>query len=142
MHRFGAYGLIATFLVAGAALAADRQQTKCPVMGGTIDKAKSARMDYQGQRVYFCCPGCPGKFKADPEKYFAQFAKEGIVLENIQTTCPVRGETITKKDSFKDYNGRRVYFCCSGCEEPFSKEPGKFLEKLGTLTGKQNNQSS
>jgi len=23
----------------------------------------------QGQRLYFCCPGCPGVFQKDPEKY-------------------------------------------------------------------------
>lgn len=142
MHRFGAYGLVATFLMAGVAFAEEKPQTKCPVMGGTIDKAKSLRMDYQGQRIYFCCPGCPAKFKADPEKYFAQFAKEGTVLDNIQTVCPVRGEAITKKESFKDYKGRRVYFCCPGCEEPFSKEPDKFLEKLGSLAQKPAQMSS
>ncbi|MBI2837055.1 MAG: YHS domain-containing protein [Acidobacteria bacterium] len=65
-----------------------------------------------------------------------------MVLENIQTVCPVRGETIAKKESFTDYKGRRIYFCCPGCEEPFSKEPGKFLEKLGPLAGNKTNTHS
>lgn len=143
MNRFGVYGLIATFLVAGAALAAEeKQQTKCPVMGGTIDRATSPRIDFQGQRIYFCCPGCPATFKADPEKYFAQFEKEKIVLENIQTVCPVSGETIAKKESFKDYKGRRIYFCCPGCEAPFMKEPEKFLQRLGPVPEMPENKSS
>ncbi len=38
----------------GASVAKD--QTKCPVMGGLINKNLYA--DYQGNRVYFCCPPC------------------------------------------------------------------------------------
>lgn len=42
-------------------------QTTCPIMGNPIDKAVST--EYQGQKVYFCCPACVEKFKGDPEKY-------------------------------------------------------------------------
>ena len=42
-------------------------QTTCPIMGKAIDKAVST--EYQGQKVYFCCPGCIDKFKAEPAKY-------------------------------------------------------------------------
>jgi YHS domain-containing protein len=56
-----------------------KPQTKCPVMGGDIDRSIFA--DYQGKRVYFCCGMCPPKFKADPEKYLAAMAKEGVVPE-------------------------------------------------------------
>ena len=44
-------------------------QTICPVMGGAIDKAVST--EYKGKKVYFCCPMCIDKFKAEPEKYTA-----------------------------------------------------------------------
>ena len=50
-----------------AAVASTVSQTTCPVMGKPIDK--SVFKEYQGQKVYFCCPGCIEKFKADPEKY-------------------------------------------------------------------------
>jgi YHS domain-containing protein len=43
------------------------EQTTCPIMGGAIDKA--VFVEYQGKKVYFCCPGCEGKFEAEPEKY-------------------------------------------------------------------------
>ena len=37
-----------------------------------------ATVEHEGKKVYFCCPGCPEAFKADPAKYMAklpQFAK-------------------------------------------------------------------
>jgi YHS domain-containing protein len=43
-------------------------QTTCPVMDGNpIDK--NVFTEYKGQKVYFCCPACVEKFKAEPEKY-------------------------------------------------------------------------
>lgn len=46
-----------------------------------------------------------------------------------QTVCPVMGGKIDKK-FFADHEGRRVYFCCAGCVEPFKKDPEKFVKKL------------
>jgi YHS domain-containing protein len=46
-----------------------------------------------------------------------------------QKNCPVMGGAVSK-DSFKDYNGRRVYFCCSGCRGDFDKDPEKYMKKL------------
>ncbi len=43
------------------------EQKLCPVMGGEINK--ELYTEYQGKKVYFCCPGCEKKFKAEPEKY-------------------------------------------------------------------------
>ncbi len=56
-----------------------KPQTKCPVMGGDIDKA--VFVDHEGKRIYFCCPPCIETFKANPEKYLAKLAKEGVRLE-------------------------------------------------------------
>ena len=42
-------------------------QKICPVMGNAINP--NIFVDYKGRRVYFCCPMCPPKFNADPEKY-------------------------------------------------------------------------
>jgi multidrug efflux pump subunit AcrA (membrane-fusion protein)/YHS domain-containing protein len=42
-------------------------QTLCPVMGNPIDP--KVFVDYRGVRVYFCCPACIEKFRADPAKY-------------------------------------------------------------------------
>tara|TARA_Y100000031_G_scaffold20303_1_gene20776 strand:- start:201 stop:512 length:312 start_codon:yes stop_codon:yes gene_type:complete len=54
-------------------------QRDCPVMGGKINK--DLYTDYEGKRVYFCCPGCIGKFKADPEKYIEKLEAEDVTLE-------------------------------------------------------------
>ncbi len=52
-------------------IASAGEQTMCPIMEGKpIDKAVFT--EYKGKKVYFCCPGCDTKFKADPEKYVAK----------------------------------------------------------------------
>ena len=71
--------LAATTLFVGTAWTADKPQTNCPVMGGTINK--QIYSDYQGKRVYFCCPSCVPEFKKDPEKYIKKLEDQGIVLE-------------------------------------------------------------
>jgi YHS domain-containing protein len=54
-------------------------QKTCPVMGSPIDT--SIFVDYKGKRVYFCCSGCPGTFKKDPEKYLKILAGRGETVE-------------------------------------------------------------
>ena len=117
------------FVASVGSFAADKPQTVCPVSGEAIDKAKSPHVDYQGQRVYFCCDKCPVKFRSDPDKYFEKMASQGVVLESAQKECPVTGEEIDPK-SFTDYKGRRVYFCCDKCIASFKKDPVKYLNKL------------
>ncbi|MHC4743347.1 MAG: efflux RND transporter periplasmic adaptor subunit [Planctomycetota bacterium] len=46
-----------------------------------------------------------------------------------QTLCPVMGFKIDKKH-FVTYKGKKVYFCCAGCDEDFLKDPEKYLPKL------------
>jgi YHS domain-containing protein len=46
-----------------------------------------------------------------------------------QTTCPVMGGAINKK-IYRDYQGKRVYFCCGGCVAAFAKDPEKYMKKL------------
>jgi YHS domain-containing protein len=118
------------FLVAAvASSAAEKPQTTCAVCGGDIDIAKSPHVDYQGQRIYFCCEHCSAKFVADPEATFAKSAKEGVVFESVQKECPLSGEDVDKK-VYADYKGRRVYFCCTKCKAKFEKDPEKYLAKL------------
>jgi YHS domain-containing protein len=52
-----------------------------------------------------------------------------------QTVCPVMGGPI-QKDIFVEYQGKKVYFCCPGCEETFLKDPGKYISKLPQFQGK------
>ena len=51
-------------------------QTMCPVSGKPIDPKHM--VEYEGKKVYFCCPNCPAAFNADPKKFLEklpQFAK-------------------------------------------------------------------
>ncbi len=109
-----------------------KPQTVCPVMGGKIDKNVYA--DYQGQRIYFCCPSCVESFFNEPEKYMNKLHENKVLLESIQEYCPVMtGHTIPcfiNKDIHTDYKGRRVYFCSDECRRSFLKAPDKYLEYL------------
>ncbi|MGA9756371.1 MAG: YHS domain-containing protein [Desulfobaccales bacterium] len=46
-----------------------------------------------------------------------------------QTVCPVLGGTIDK-NVYADYQGKRIYFCCKGCDAEFNKNPEKYLKKM------------
>jgi YHS domain-containing protein len=46
-----------------------------------------------------------------------------------QTECPVLGGKIDKS-VYTDYQGKRIYFCCSACIDDFKKDPEKYLKKL------------
>lgn len=109
-----------------------KNQTHCPVMGGKIDS--TVYTDIQGQRVYHCCPGCSKSLKKDPDKFFKKAAAEGILFENIQTTCPVSDEKLEDKSVYTDYEGRRVYFCCKKCRGTFSDNPQKFLDNMDKMS--------
>jgi len=69
-----------------------KPQTKCPVLGGNIDKNIYA--DYKGYRIYFCCKGCDEEFKKNPEKYLEKMKAEGITPEKIPAPA---GKTKTGK---------------------------------------------
>ena len=72
---------------AGSLLAAEaKPQTLCPVMGGKIDK--KVFVDYQGQRIYFCCPACDAEFKKDPEKYMKKLKEQGVTPEPSPAAPP------------------------------------------------------
>jgi Cu(I)/Ag(I) efflux system membrane fusion protein len=105
-------------------------QTHCPIMGGAINK--DVYTDYNGMRIYFCCAGCDGEFRANPDKYIEKMRAEGIEPEKIpqpQTLCPVMGNPINK-EVFTDYEGQRIYFCCAGCDGTFLENPDKYLKQM------------
>jgi YHS domain-containing protein len=105
-----------------------KPQTACPVMGGKLDG--ESYVDYQGQRIRFCCAGCEDSFIESPEKYFEKAAKDSVMFENVQTTCPVMGNPIDRK-YFTYYKGRGIYFCCASCVEKFKADPEKYLGSMG-----------
>ncbi len=132
--------LIGAVVLAGAVavMAADKPapkpQTTCPVTGKAIDPKTSPHVDWQGQRIYFADKAAADVFRKDPEKVFEKIAAEGVTLENIQTTCPVSGESLEGGDMGPpvavSYKGRTVMFCCGMCPPKFGKEPAKYLAML------------
>ncbi len=77
--------------IAGAPLPSEgAEQSKCPVLGGTVNKRVYA--DYQGKRIYFCCPPCIMQFQKDPDKYMEQMKKQGIVPQDAPQEGKVRQE--------------------------------------------------
>jgi YHS domain-containing protein len=60
----------------------------------------------------------------------AEKATEVVAAASVeQTVCPVMGGAIDK-ELFVEYKGKKVYFCCPGCEPEFEKNPEKYLAKL------------
>ena len=64
---------------------------------------------------------------------FAQDASCGLknekaVQKSNQTKCPVMGGKINEK-VFTDHDGKRIYFCCAGCDAKFQKDPENYLKK-------------
>ena len=66
-------------------------QTTCPVMGGKINK--EVYMDYEGKRVYFCCPSCIAEFEKDPDRYVKKMKDEGVTLEDAPGKEAPAGES-------------------------------------------------
>src|SRR4030042_1422184 len=52
-----------------------------------------------------------------------------VAVAGEQTTCPVMGGAINK-DIFVEYEGKKVYFCCSACPDAFKADPQKYIAKL------------
>ena len=112
-------------------------QTHCPVMGNPINK--DIFIEYEGKKVYFCCNGCDDMFLKEPGRYFDKLPqfKVGVLEDNQdeigQTLCPVMGNPIDK-EIFIEYQGRKIYFCCPGCDDMFLANPEKYLDKLPQFT--------
>jgi YHS domain-containing protein len=112
---------------AAEAKAKVKPQTVCPVMGGKINK--SLYVDYQGQRIYMCCKGCTAALKKDPAKYIKKIIARGETPAKLQTTCPVMGGKINRKQ-YVDHDGKRIYVCCPGCIPKIKAAPQKYISKL------------
>ena len=59
----------------------------------------------------------------------AEDAAKDVVAAAEQTTCPVMGGAINKA-LFIEYKGKKVYFCCDGCQDKFKEAPEQYIAKL------------
>ncbi|QEG01490.1 Archaeal TRASH domain protein [Stieleria maiorica] len=54
-------------------------QKKCPVMDEPLDAMGGPyKVNANGKAVYICCPGCAKKIAAEPQKYLAVLAQQGV----------------------------------------------------------------
>ena len=57
------------------------------------------------------------------------FFTTGMAISKEQVNCPVMGGKINK-EIYADHDGKRVFFCCSMCSDPFKKDPEKYIKKM------------
>lgn len=56
--------------------------------------------------------------------------KEDVkTAEATQKNCPVMDNKVNK-EIYSDFQGKRVYFCCSNCKDTFKKDPEQYMEKM------------
>ncbi len=134
MQRFTFFLTLLIALVGGSVHAADKEaatelkaQTHCPIRGGAINK--DVYVDYEGQRIYFCCPGCDKAFLADAKAKLAEMKAKGIEVERLQATCPVSGEPIDKAVTVT-HDGKTINLCCKKCVSTFEKDPEKYMKAV------------
>ena len=60
-----------------------RAQSVCPVSGEEL-AGKDVYVDYDGARVYLCCPSCKAAFNADPAKYLKVISGRGETPEILE----------------------------------------------------------
>ena len=65
-------------------------QTTCPVMKGN-EINKKVFVDYEGKRIYMCCPMCLKTVKSDPAKYVKLLEGQGITLDKAEARKAAEG---------------------------------------------------
>jgi len=65
------------------------RQTVCPVSGKPINP--EAVVEHEGHKVFFCCPGCPGAFKADPAKFTGKLPQFGDEQQGLPASSKDKG---------------------------------------------------
>lgn len=115
-----AFGLVAA--VALTAYAADPKLdgVKCIVNPKAAAKAANGA-DFNGGKVFFCCPNCPKTFSADPAKFTAVANAQLVATGQAkQTACPISGQPCDEAKKLT-VSGVEVCFCCDNCKGKVEK---------------------
>ena len=94
----------------------------------TVDPAHAAgSYEYKGKTYYFCSKGCVERFAADPEKYLAKPARDGMAAP-AAAVDPVCGMSVdpAKAAGSHEYKGKTYYFCSPSCLAKFKASPGRY----------------
>jgi hypothetical protein len=115
-------GALALAMVCAAQLYADDAKgtdAKCVVSGKAINKEVSA--DFEGGKVYFCCPGCPPAFAKDTAKFAAKARLQMVQTgQKKQVHCPISHKAF-KAGHELTVGGVEVKFCCNNCKGKVEK---------------------
>ncbi len=113
-------------------------QAICPVTGDRFTISESTPVvQYKGVKYYMCCPGCDTRFVENPEKYIQPVHQTKPVKTELdkdvigkEAVCVVTGDTflINEFTPVVEYKGKKYYFCCSGCDTEFMKNPEKYID--------------
>jgi len=109
-------------------------KTTCVITGNKLAE-DPPQIIYENRLVRFCCVGCIGTFKNDPEQYIAKLDKSVIAKQSEHyplTACPISGEELGSMGDAIEvvYAGRLVKFCCSMCIPKFEKDPMAVISKI------------
>ena len=105
--------LISILVIAGLFILASIMLTGCEESEPDSTEPAAIKMDHN---------------MAEHEAVMAEITTQ-VVSGTEQTLCPVMDAPINK-DLFVEHEGKKVYFCCTGCEKLFKENPEKYLAKL------------
>lgn len=108
----------------------------CVVSGRSLAESETV-VDHihQGRLVRFCCPGCPSRFKADPDRYLSKL-DEAVIKQQREhyplDTCVVAGMKLGSMGEPYEIivGGTLVRFCCAGCVDGFKEDPATHLATI------------
>jgi len=106
-------GVLLTFLLAVQGCKKEEPTAQQPPKSTPVDQAATAAKD-----------------TAETAQETAQAAATEAVAAVEQTTCPIMDGNPINKAVFVEYEGKKVYFCCKGCEEKFLADPAQYIAKL------------
>lgn len=123
----------------------------CPIGKEPIVES-AGTVDYKGQAIGLCCPGCGEQFlswdnaRKDEFVMLAAAHKEpgqdqhGAKPAGVRAwgepytldTCPVSGERLGAMGDaiVKEYHGREVRLCCSGCIGKFEADQDRYWKEI------------
>ena len=105
--------------------ASDTEQAAIQAADKIADEAKTCPPDCTKP----CCAAADEAKTCPPDCTKPCCADKTVSAVSEQTVCPVM-EGPSNKELFTEYKGKKVYFCCAGCEETFLKDPEKYISKL------------
>jgi YHS domain-containing protein len=93
------------------------------------------KLVHNNRLVQFCCAGCVGTFKDDPDAYLKKLDKAVVEKQKNSyplTTCVISGEELGSRGEPVDVvvANRLVRLCCEGCKAGLDKDPAAALKKL------------